>query len=490
MSADGACTHDMLIRGLCVACGEDLSSERIDDDGAADPDGRAKLGGSGLDHVVPGLQMRNKGKYVEDDVHRMRQTRQLYLILDLDETLIHTVRGGPPPPHARMMQAAPPRARAAAPAAAPAAEAPAAAEAGEIAPAEASPPAAPDDEPDGRTVKMFVAATGQVVMMRPHARQFLKAMSALAQISLYTMGSEEYARAILAVLDPSRTIFRGGLCAWGDGVTRTRKNLDRLVAHREMSLVVDDTAEVWSHDWRSLLPVPRWTGEPTDDALLHVAEHVRRVHARVYGATAAAAPVAPPDARDVLAAVRPQFLAGCVFSFSGLFPRGTALDEHVVCRLVRACGGEVEDELSARTTHLIFRRERTEKIQRAMRMRELAGRPAVLWEAWLLACLSLWQLLPEGHMAHRADGAPRPAGATANGTDGAAPSHPAGAAAVPAAAGGAAANGAANASLSARPDVAAAVATSSGAKRPRAAAEDQDGRVDDDVTGARVSLAE
>lgn len=358
------CSHDVLVRGLCVTCGAE-----VHDAGPPSPtagSGGAKLGDSGLAHLVPGVQMRNKAKFADDDARRVEQARKLYLILDLDETLIHTARG-PAPSHARLCDASALSAGAA---------------------------------PDGKTVEMVTLATGHAVLLRPYLLPFLQRMSSLFQISLYTMGGHDYARAILAALDPNNLFFRGGLCAWDDGLTRTRKDLSRLACRRDMVLVVDDTADVWAQDWRSLCLVPRWIGEPTDDALLRVGDHLATVHAAAYAQAARGSHGVLPDVRDTLASTRPSFLTGCVFVFSGLFPRGVPITEHVVCRLVIACGGEVEEELSERSTHLIFRRPRTEKIQRAAAMRRAHGsKPAIVWESWLLACLAMWRLIPEGHMA-------------------------------------------------------------------------------------------
>jgi hypothetical protein len=384
------CPHNLLVRGLCVACGADLSAEHHDEGGSPTGDrGRARLGTSGIEHLVPGARMRNKAKFADDDASRMEVARKLYLILDLDETLIHSVRGQPPA-HARLC--APATGAAAASAAAPAA---ADGEGGDAGGATSAVAAAADG-----TVEMFVTAEGQPVLLRPHLRAFLVRMSALFHISLYTMGAQDYARSILSALDPSRHFFRGGLCAWDDGQTRTRKDLGRLAVRREMTLVVDDTSEVWAQDWRSLLLVPRWVGEPTDDSLVRIGDHLAAVHAAAFAPGARTALDAMPDVRDVLAASRPRIFAGCVFAFSGVFPRGVALGEQVVCRLVAELGGAVEDELSERTTHLIFRRPRTEKIQRAVAMARAArGAPAILWESWLLACIALWRKLPEGHMA-------------------------------------------------------------------------------------------
>lgn len=359
---ENPCEHDVLVRGLCVACGAEVHDECPSPSAGS---GVARLGDSGLAHLVKGAQMRNKDKFAADDARRIEQARKLYLILDLDETLIHSARG-PAPAHARARDAAAPQ------------------------------PASPD----GATVEMVTTSTGQAVLLRPHLLPFLRRMAALFQISLYTMGGQEYARAVLAALDPTNQYFRGGLCAWDDGLTRSRKDLARLACRKDMVLVLDDTADVWAQDWRSLCLAPRWVGEPTDDALLRIGDHLAGVHAAVYAEGSRTALGALPDVRDVLAGARPNFLRGCVFAFSGLFLRGAPLAEQVLCRLVLACGGRVEEELSGATTHLVFRRPRTEKIQRAAAMRrEGGGRPSIVWESWLLACLAMWRLLPEGHMA-------------------------------------------------------------------------------------------
>eukprot|EP00966_Prymnesium_polylepis_P314587 7269568-Prymnesium_polylepis.1 len=68
------------------------------------------------------------------------------------------------------------------------------------------------------------------MVMRPGVHQFLREMSSLFAIHLYTMGSREYVQQALHHLDPTHTIFKPGqVLAWNPALDRTTKTLQRLL---------------------------------------------------------------------------------------------------------------------------------------------------------------------------------------------------------------------------------------------------------------------
>lgn len=350
------CPHAVLLHGLCVACGEDVDDVQM-----------AEFDASAFTFSVPGMRVHNAASFAEDDGRRVAEERKLYLILGLDGVLVHTVRDGPPL-HATYVDAA-----------------------GSL-------------EADGRSVEMVVTSTGEALLLRPHLLRFLRQMSELFKVSLYTDGDVDYGCAVCRAIDPTNAYVRGGVFkSESSRINRSsrsrKKDLAHVACQRDMALVVDSTADGWTQDWRSLCLIPPWTGEPTDNALLCIADHLSALHEGAF------LNVSPhlrslPNVRDELACMRPRFFEGCVLVLCGVIPLGCDLADQVICRLVVACGGTVEAELSERTTHLVFRTPDSEMIVRAQEMQD-AGLSTleVVREIWLLASLAFWCKLPVGRTA-------------------------------------------------------------------------------------------
>ena len=90
------------------------------------------------------------------------------------------------------------------------------------------------------------------MVVRPGLEQFLRVTSQSYVVYMYTMGDEDYAKAVLRVIDPRNVYFSGGVCCWNPQESRTHKELGRVVCEPSMALIVDDSPDVWSRDLRNL----------------------------------------------------------------------------------------------------------------------------------------------------------------------------------------------------------------------------------------------
>eukprot|EP00967_Tisochrysis_lutea_P141504 scaffold260053_cov28-Tisochrysis_lutea.AAC.2 len=149
-----------------------------------------------------------------------------------------------------------------------------------------------------------------------------------------------------------------------------------------MTLIVDDTPDVWHSELQSLCLVRRFQGDAGDDGLMQLSSQLQSIHARFYPPSDVPGqepPVwslddplrQPPDIRTLLAARRGTCLSGCRLAFTGVLPSQTSdMSEIALCVLVTMCGGEVTASLDE-ATHLVARQttgwEQSAKIRQAAR---------------------------------------------------------------------------------------------------------------------------
>lgn len=86
-----------------------------------------------------------------------------------------------------------------------------------------------------------------IVVNRPGLQRFLKHMSRLYELHVYTMGRKPYAEAILDQIDPYRTLFQGQILTRDSNGSIMKKRLDRIFpTDTSTVLVLDDCAEIWN----------------------------------------------------------------------------------------------------------------------------------------------------------------------------------------------------------------------------------------------------
>ncbi|WWD03440.1 hypothetical protein V865_001492 [Kwoniella europaea PYCC6329] len=82
---------------------------------------------------------------------------------------------------------------------------------------------------------------------RPGLQKFLDEMSELYEMHVYTMGTRSYADAICNVIDPDGRIFAGRILSRDESGSFSSKNLKRLFpTDTSMVVVIDDRSDVWA----------------------------------------------------------------------------------------------------------------------------------------------------------------------------------------------------------------------------------------------------
>ncbi|ESQ43058.1 hypothetical protein EUTSA_v10014191mg [Eutrema salsugineum] len=95
-----------------------------------------------------------------------------------------------------------------------------------------------------------------LIKLRPFLQEFLKEANEMFNMYVYTMGSRDYAKTVLKLIDPKRVYF-------GDRViTREEspyvKTLDLVLADECGVVIVDDTPQVWPDHKRNLLEITKY----------------------------------------------------------------------------------------------------------------------------------------------------------------------------------------------------------------------------------------
>jgi len=169
-----------------------------------------------------GLQA-NSSKIVQQifkqDYQSMRQNGKLRLVLDMDETLLHSVKTNIQDP--QNLSCIP---------------------------------------TDTSSIFSFSLSQNSVftVFLRPHLGEFLKQVSKHYEIYIYTNGTDGYAKTIyhhLQKIYPSCTI-QAIFTKSVHTRTNTKKQLHKMLCKRSMSLIVDDRPEVWcDEDMENIIPI-------------------------------------------------------------------------------------------------------------------------------------------------------------------------------------------------------------------------------------------
>ncbi|KAL3905540.1 MAG: hypothetical protein SGPRY_010875 [Prymnesium sp.] len=125
-------------------------------------------------------------------------------------------------------------------------------------------PSSSEEDRQRECVTLRVQNVEFEMILRPGVHEFLREMSTLFAIHLYTMGSREYVQQALHHLDPTHTIFKPGqvikVLAWNPALDRTTKTLQRLLCVPELVLIVDDSPAAWSNHLSNLLLIDRFIG--------------------------------------------------------------------------------------------------------------------------------------------------------------------------------------------------------------------------------------
>ncbi|XP_024082343.1 RNA polymerase II subunit A C-terminal domain phosphatase [Cimex lectularius] len=395
------CSHPTVINDLCAECGADLQKEGSSESQATIP----------MIHSIPQLKVSHEQAQLigKADTDRLIRDRKLVLLVDLDQTLIHTTHDN-----------------------------------------------VPNNIKDVHHFQLSGSFHWYHTRLRPGTRKFLKRLAPLYELHICTFGVRSYAHTVARILDENGSLFSHRILSRDECFDSNSKfaNLQALFpCGDELVCIIDDREDVWNYSPNLIQVKPylffKNTGdihdpslacppaannaednflasglrvkekkekteeegkdngesvvkkkklekndnievEDSDDYLLYLESILKRVHKRFYrnydkkiegGA----------DVKKVIVEERSEVLKGCEIVLSGLVPLKVPLDESVAAQMAMKLGATIAQELGPNTTHLIAAVKGTAKVHQARKMKGVS----VVSPHWLIASAQRWERVDE-----------------------------------------------------------------------------------------------
>lgn len=195
------CSHPVVMKGLCAECGQDLTQLQSQSGKQQMPLSTATVS---MVHSVPELMVSSEQaeKLGREDQQRLHRNRKLVLMVDLDQTLIHTTEQ-----HCPQMS--------------------------------------------NKGIFHFQLGRGEPMLhtrLRPHCKDFLEKVARLYELHVFTFGSRLYAHTIAGFLDPEKKLFSHRILSRDECIDPFSKtgNLRNLFPCGDsMVCIIDDREDVW-----------------------------------------------------------------------------------------------------------------------------------------------------------------------------------------------------------------------------------------------------
>ncbi|KAM3928445.1 RNA polymerase II subunit A C-terminal domain phosphatase [Leptodactylus fuscus] len=196
-----SCNHPVVMKGLCAECGQDLTQLQSKNGKQQVPLSTATVS---MVHSIPELMVSSEQaeQLGREDQHRLHRNKKLVLMVDLDQTLIHTTEQ-----HCQHMSR--------------------------------------------KGIFHFQLGRGEPMLhtrLRPHCKEFLEKIAKLFELHVFTFGSRLYAHTIAGFLDPEKKLFSHRILSRDECIDPFSKtgNLRNLFPCGDsMVCIIDDREDVW-----------------------------------------------------------------------------------------------------------------------------------------------------------------------------------------------------------------------------------------------------
>ena len=207
------CTHTVQFQGICTNCGKDMTQVEAGS-GTSDIE-RAPIR---MVHDNPNLTISKEEAATIDEEAKKRllAARKLSLVVDLDQTIIHAAVD----PTIGEWQKDPENPNY-------------------------------DAVKDVKSFQLMDDGPGMrgcwyYIKLRPGLAEFLKSVSQMFELHIYTMGTRQYAEKIAEIVDPERKYFGDRILSRDESGSMVAKNLERLFpVDTKMVVIIDDRGDVW-----------------------------------------------------------------------------------------------------------------------------------------------------------------------------------------------------------------------------------------------------
>lgn len=215
------CTHEIVMKDLCAACGKDLRIEREKKEKNGQSRVREENANVQAIHNIPELLISSTvaEDVAQDEINRLHKVRKLVLLVDLDQTIIHTTQNRP-------------------------------------------------SKLNKHTISFQLAKNEPWLWtrLRPNCCEFIAGMSKLFEMHIVTFGSRSYAHQIARILEDQirkklgtsekQSFFSHRILSRDECVDPYHKsgNLKHLFpAGDSMVAIIDDRGDVWKYSSNCIL---------------------------------------------------------------------------------------------------------------------------------------------------------------------------------------------------------------------------------------------
>ncbi|XP_026431161.1 RNA polymerase II C-terminal domain phosphatase-like 4 isoform X2 [Papaver somniferum] len=360
------CAHPSLIKVMCVKCG------RMVDNASA-----VALGYIHQDLKVDSDEL---ARLRDKDLKSLLGKKKLYLVLDLDHTLLNSTHFHHISPDEEYLK---------------------------------SQIDSLHDLPNGNLFKLD--SMRMFTKLRPFVRTFLKEASNMFEMYVYTMGERPYAMEMARLLDPGKIYFDSRDISQADCTQKHQKGLDVVLGAESAVIILDDTEYVWGQHKENLILVDRYhyfassgrsfnlnnrslselkrdESEP-DGALATILEVLKLIH-HLFFDLERGDDLMRRDVRQVLKTVRSEVLRGCQLVFSRVWKKGELVEKQRLWVVAEELGAICCKELDASVTHIVATDSGTEKSRWAVKHNKFLVLPS-----WIEAANFLWKRQPEDSFA-------------------------------------------------------------------------------------------
>ncbi|KAF6171291.1 hypothetical protein GIB67_036959 [Kingdonia uniflora] len=246
--------------------------------------------------------------------------------------------------------------------------------------------------------------------LRPFVRTFLKEASDMFEMYIYTMGGRSYAKEMARLLDPGRVYFDSRVISSADGTLKNQKGLDVVLGADNAVVILDDTEIVWSKHKENLILMERYdffasSGRQfgsnykslselnrdeveSSGALSAILKVLKLVHQTFFDSETEAN-LMVRDVRQVLKNVRKEVLKDCKLLFSHIW-RGECPENKKLWLMAKHLGASCFTELDQSVTHIVSLVAGTDKAHWAQEKGKFLVHPR-----WLEAANYFWTRQPE-----------------------------------------------------------------------------------------------
>ncbi|KAL6558659.1 hypothetical protein OROMI_019009 [Orobanche minor] len=360
-SGKSICPHPGVLAGMCWICGQNMD----------------------VDYGIPfryihkdlRLSVNEIARRREEELKKLLRRRKLYLVLDLDHTLLNSV-------------CLP-----------------------EVTVGEEYLNVERDALPDSLRGSLHrLDWMNMITKLRPFVHSFLKEASNLFEMYIYTMGERSYALEMAKLLDPDNAYFNGKVISQGDCTTKHQKSLDVLLGQESAVLILDDTETVWKNDKHNLILMERYhffaasckpfkslsqlkvDESESKGALAAILKVLQRIHTSFFHDLEAhqnkADVLVCQDVRQVLRTVRGGVLEGCKLVFSGF----SKDDRNHLWKLAERLGAKCYIDIDPSVTHVVSTNATTQKSRWAIGE---GNNKFLVNRRWIEASNYRWEKQPE-----------------------------------------------------------------------------------------------